>query len=90
MQFRLMKETRGIVILLYYTENATLKQTLKGAWPTALRVASSVTDLTNHSPCFFYFKLPLATNSVLKTQMRLIVNFFLSMLVGSRLWRSSS
>ena len=32
-----MKETKGIAILLYYTENATLKQTLNEASPTAQR-----------------------------------------------------
>ena len=42
-----MKETRGIIILLFYTENATLKQTLNGACPTAQRLASSVRELTN-------------------------------------------
>ena len=40
-----MKETRGIIILLYYTENATLKQTLNGACPMAQRLASSVLEL---------------------------------------------
>ena len=37
-----MKDTRGIIILLCSTENATLKQTLNGACPTAQRLASSV------------------------------------------------
>ena len=41
-----MKETRGLIILLYYTENVTLKQTLNGACPTAQRLASSVLELT--------------------------------------------
>ena len=34
-------ETRGIIILLYYTLNTTLKQTLNGACPTAQRLALS-------------------------------------------------
>ena len=41
-----MKETRGIIILLCYTENATLKQTLNGAFPTAQHLALSVWELT--------------------------------------------
>ena len=41
-----MKETREIIILYNYTENATLKQTLHGACPTAQRLASSVLELT--------------------------------------------
>ena len=41
-----MKETRAVIILLYHTENATLKQTLNGACPTAQRLASSVSELT--------------------------------------------
>ena len=41
-----MKETKGIITLLYYTENATLKQTLKGAYPTAQRLASMNLELT--------------------------------------------
>ena len=41
-----MAETRGIIFLLYYTENATLKQTLMGACPTAQRLVSSVLELT--------------------------------------------
>ena len=49
-----MKETRGIIILLYYTENATLKQTLNGPFLTAQRLASSVRELTGtlQSPPF--------------------------------------
>ena len=39
---KIIKEKRGMIILLYYTENITLKRTLKGACPTAQRLASSV------------------------------------------------
>ena len=41
-----MKATRGISILLYYTENLTLKRTLNGACPTAQRMELSVLELT--------------------------------------------
>ena len=41
-----MKETREVIILLYYTENATLKQTLNRVCRTAQRLASSVRELT--------------------------------------------
>ena len=41
-----MKETREVIILLNYTENATLKQTLNRACGTAQRLASSVRELT--------------------------------------------
>ena len=41
----LIKETTGIIILLYYTENATLTQSLNGACPTAQRLALSVLEL---------------------------------------------
>ena len=40
-----MKETGEVIILLYYTENATLKQTLNRARRTAQRLASSVRQL---------------------------------------------
>ena len=40
-----MKETRGTFIILYYTENATLKQSLNGACPTTQRLALSVLEL---------------------------------------------
>ena len=45
---RSMKETKGILILLCYTENATLKQTLNAACPLPWqqRLASSVLELT--------------------------------------------
>ena len=41
-----MKETGEITILLYYTENVTLKQILNRACRTAQRLASSVRELT--------------------------------------------
>ena len=41
-----MKETREVIILLYFTENATLKQTLNKACHTAQPLASSVRELT--------------------------------------------
>ena len=63
-----MKETREVIILLYYTENAILKQTLNTACHTAQRLTSSVRELTgtlqSHLlvrqalfivlPCFFH------------------------------------
>ena len=42
-----MKETREVIILLYYTENVTLKQTLNRACRTAQRLASSARELTS-------------------------------------------
>ena len=42
----MLKETREVIILLYYTENVTLKQTLIRACRTAQRLASSVRELT--------------------------------------------
>ena len=44
-----MKETRGIFILLYYTENATLKRIFNGACPTAQRLATSLGEPFNVS-----------------------------------------
>ena len=41
-----MKETGEVIILLYYTENTTLKQTLNRACRIAHRLASSVKELT--------------------------------------------
>ena len=41
-----MKDTRGIIILLYYTEKATLKQILNWACPTAQRLALCVLEFT--------------------------------------------
>ena len=41
-----MYETREVIILLNHTENATLKQILNRARPTAQRLASSVRELT--------------------------------------------
>ena len=38
--------TRGTTILSFYTEDATMKQTLNGACPTAQRVALSVREFT--------------------------------------------
>ena len=45
----LMKESRGksmFILMLFSTENATLKQTLNDACPTAQRLASCVRELT--------------------------------------------
>ena len=41
-----MNETRGVISLLFYTEKATLKQTLDGACLMAQRLASSLKKLT--------------------------------------------
>ena len=41
-----IKETRRIIILLYYTEKATLKLTSNGTCPTTQRLASCVLELT--------------------------------------------
>ena len=43
-----MKETRGMIFLLYFTENATLIQTLSGAYSTAQHLASTVLELTEN------------------------------------------
>ena len=40
-----MKEIKGIIILLYYTENTTLKQTLNGSCATTQHLAWSVCEL---------------------------------------------
>ena len=42
----IIEETRGIIVLLFYTENAIMKQTLNGARYTAQRLASSVKEFT--------------------------------------------
>ena len=40
------EETRGTIILLFYTEDATMKQTLNRACPTAQRLATSAREYT--------------------------------------------
>ena len=42
----LNEETREIIILLFYTEDATMKQTLNRACPTAQCLASSAREFT--------------------------------------------
>ena len=51
-----MKETREIIILLNYTENATLIQTLNGASPTAQRLALSLRAYRDPTKPFFHRK----------------------------------
>ena len=78
-----LKETGEVIILLYYTENVTLKQTLNRACLTAQRLASRVRELTatlqshpfkdNYLPFFFHLKHPLAAISFLKKKNNIFI-----------------
>ena len=46
LNIKINEETRGMIILLFYTENATMKQTANEAYPTAQRLASNAIDFT--------------------------------------------
>ena len=50
-----MKETRGMIILLNYTEKATLKQTLKDkpSYETAIKLLKNIGLICNSIPLDF-------------------------------------